>query len=155
MSAVLSEKELERARLTFVQLDADSNGCIDMTELRHGLEAMGQRPSNKHLMDIMKSVDCDGNRTIDFGEFVRVIEIQTAHSRHISNEDEMHDAFVALGGTDDGSGTVSVQKIRDCIELFNLTLSVEDLMKEVNATGEELTYEQFSQIIITACFAVM
>ncbi len=26
---------------------------------------------------------------LDFGEFVRVIEIQTAHSRHISNEDEM------------------------------------------------------------------
>ena len=41
MSAVLNEDELERARKTFVALDTDANGCIDMGELRHGLEGGG------------------------------------------------------------------------------------------------------------------
>jgi len=49
-------------------------------------------------------VDSDLSGSIDFGEFIRVIEKQKERASKFSDESDMIDAFVACGGNGDKSG---------------------------------------------------
>lgn len=49
-------------------------------------------------------VDSDLSGSIDFGEFIRVIEKQKERASKFSDESDMIDAYVACGGNEDKSG---------------------------------------------------
>ena len=52
-----------------------------MWELRQVLEAMGQKPTEEELFQMISEVDNDLSNSIDFGEFLQVIESQKKRAR--------------------------------------------------------------------------
>ena len=53
-----------------------SLGTIDVWELRQVLEAMGQKPTEEELFQMISEVDENMSGSIDFAEFLKVIENQ-------------------------------------------------------------------------------
>ena len=75
MSAAERQAELHK---TFANFDSSGDGRIDATELKVALRAL--LDTDLALADceaLIRSVDVDGNGTIDFGEFVALFESQS------------------------------------------------------------------------------
>lgn len=57
---VLSQDEIDGCRDAFLAFDKDRSGTIDVWELRQVLEAMGQKPTEEELFQMISEVDvCD------------------------------------------------------------------------------------------------
>ena len=54
---VLSQEEIDGCREAFNAFDKDRTGSIDVWELRQVLEAMGQRPTEEELFQMISEVD--------------------------------------------------------------------------------------------------
>jgi calmodulin len=68
---VLTQEEIDGCREAFLAFDKDRSGTIDVWELRQVLEAMGQKPTEEELFQMISEVDDNMSGSIDFGEYVR------------------------------------------------------------------------------------
>jgi calmodulin len=144
----LNEDEIEMCREAFERFDKDGSGSIDMWELQATLQAMGQTPSEEEIYQMISSVDDDGNGTIDFGEFLMVIENQKKKFSEESDDTEMVAAFVAVGGNNDKSGVVKVDLLIKVIKDFGLTIDIEQLIEETDKDHSgTVDYDEFRQML--------
>ena len=58
----------------FDEFDKDHSGTISPDELLGVLRAMGQNPTEDELLNLVLEVDIDGNGTIEFGEFLSMMQ---------------------------------------------------------------------------------
>ena len=87
MATSLKEDRLLELRETFSMFDKDMNGSISTEELSQVrlhfpkkisldqvLKAMGQKPTEMEVKDMIGEADADGNGTIEFPEFLPLME---------------------------------------------------------------------------------
>lgn len=141
----LSGKEIDACREAFVAFDKDKSGTIDIWELRQVLEAMGQAPTEEELFAMIAEVDDNMSGSIDFSEFLAVVESQKQQAEQLSKNNDLLDAFVACGGNPDKSGHVKRETLVKIIKHdFQLTIDLEELIDSVDTDGSgEIEYDEF------------
>jgi calmodulin len=85
----LTQEEIDGCRDAFLAFDKDRSGSIDVWELRQVLEAMGQKPTEEELFQMISEVDDNMSGAIDFGEFLKVIEKQKERASKFDDESDM------------------------------------------------------------------
>ena len=120
-----------------------------MWELRQVLEAMGQKPTEEELFQMISEVDDDCSNSIDFGEFLKVIQNQKERAAQFGDESDLLDAYVACGGSPDKTGHVMKSKLIQIIKHdFGLAIDIEALINEIDADGSgEIEYEEFRTLL--------
>ena len=146
---VLSQEEIDGCREAFLAFDKDRSGTIDIYELRDVLEAMGQKPTEEELFQLLNSVDEDGTGEIDFAEFLKVIEHQKERAEDVDNEGDMIDAFVACGGQPDKSGNVKRETLVRIIKQdFGLPIDIDSLINKIDTDGSgEIEFDEFKLLL--------
>lgn len=115
-----------------ISFDKDKSGCIDVWELRQVLEAMGQKPTEEELFQMISEVDENMSGAIEFSEFIRVIEKQKERAARFDDETDLIDAFVACGGNADKTGCVSRDRLVRIIKVdFGLNIEIEHLIDQL------------------------
>eukprot|EP00484_Ammonia_sp_Unknown_P025389 CAMPEP_0197023564 /NCGR_PEP_ID=MMETSP1384-20130603/4235_1 /TAXON_ID=29189 /ORGANISM="Ammonia sp." /LENGTH=188 /DNA_ID=CAMNT_0042451791 /DNA_START=18 /DNA_END=584 /DNA_ORIENTATION=+ len=66
------EQELQQA---FNVFDGDGNGSIDAEELSKIMAALGEKLTKQDIEFMIRSVDIDGDATIDFPEFKKMMQL--------------------------------------------------------------------------------
>ncbi|KAA0157597.1 hypothetical protein FNF27_00520 [Cafeteria roenbergensis] len=145
----LTQEEVKGCRDAFLAFDVDRSGTIDVWELKSVLEAMGQRPTEDELFSLISEVDSDFSGTIDFSEFLRIIEKQKEKATAHNDEQDFIDAFVACGGNEDKSGVVKKETLVKIIkEDFGLTIDIEELIDAVDTDKSgEIEYDEFKSLL--------
>ena len=66
-----------------------------------------------------------------------------------SSEEELLQAFVAMGGEPDGDGSIDADKLIDIIKnKFEMTIDIEALIEEVDEDGSgEIEFDEFKQLL--------
>jgi calmodulin len=146
---LLSQEEIDGCREAFLAFDKDRSGTIDIYELRDVLEAMGQKPTEEELFQLLNSVDEDGTGEIDFAEFLKVIEHQKERAEDVDNEGDMIDAFVACGGQPDKSGNVKRETLVRIIKQdFGLPIDIDSLINKIDTDGSgEIEFDEFKLLL--------
>jgi Ca2+-binding EF-hand superfamily protein len=146
---VLSQEEIDGCREAFLAFDKERSGTIDVWELRQVLEAMGQKPTEEELFQMISEVDENMSGNIDFAEFLKVIENQKERAENFDDESDMIDAFVACGGDSDKGGHVTRDTLIKIIKYdFGLTIDIEDLINKVDTDGSgEIEFDEFKQLL--------
>jgi calmodulin len=67
---------------------ADGNGKVTAKELGDVLRSLGKAPTEEELQDIIKEADTDGDGSVDFPEFLAMI-----NRKKDNCEDEIKEAF--------------------------------------------------------------
>eukprot|EP01023_Acetabularia_acetabulum_P068700 TRINITY_DN9785_c1_g1_i1.p2 TRINITY_DN9785_c1_g1~~TRINITY_DN9785_c1_g1_i1.p2 ORF type:complete len:162 (-),score=28.94 TRINITY_DN9785_c1_g1_i1:113-598(-) len=144
----LSHAEVEMCQKAFNQHDRDKSGTIDIQELKALLNQMNLYPTDEEMFVLMNSVDDDGSGEIDFTEFLNLVQVQKTMAKKVNDDSDTIEAFVALGGNRDLSGKVLIQKLQDVINEFELTVSLPELVKDVDKDQSgEITYEEFFSML--------
>ncbi|XP_066924247.1 uncharacterized protein [Clytia hemisphaerica] len=70
MRSTDAEEEIKEAFRVF---DKDGNGYISSVELRHIMTTLGEKLTNEEVEEMIKEADMDGDGTINYEEFVKMI----------------------------------------------------------------------------------
>ena len=86
----------------------DNNGTITTAELGSVMRAVGRNPTEQDLQQIVKEIDKDNSGSIDFDEFVELME------RTFTAPDELLQAFNLFDK--DGSGNINLSELGQVME---------------------------------------
>eukprot|EP00547_Thalassionema_nitzschioides_P003486 CAMPEP_0194203862 /NCGR_PEP_ID=MMETSP0156-20130528/3521_1 /TAXON_ID=33649 /ORGANISM="Thalassionema nitzschioides, Strain L26-B" /LENGTH=425 /DNA_ID=CAMNT_0038929709 /DNA_START=148 /DNA_END=1422 /DNA_ORIENTATION=+ len=81
---------------------AGEDGEIEVNDWYKFLKRMGHQATEEEVADMLKSADSDGDGVLDFKEFSAIM-LAHMKNNHISNEDQMRNAFSVMDRNDDGS----------------------------------------------------
>ncbi|ETV68720.1 hypothetical protein H257_15315 [Aphanomyces astaci] len=146
---LLTQEEIDACRDSFVHFDKDGSGTIDKYELAKVLEAMGQKPSEEELFQMISEVDDDHSGEIEFPEFLRVIETQKRRAMEYDDESDFIDAYVACGGGPDKTGHVERRVLVHLIKKdFGLPIDIDKMLDELDTDGSgEIEYDEFKALL--------
>ncbi|KAJ3802077.1 calmodulin-like protein [Lentinula aff. detonsa] len=118
----------------FSLFDKDGDGTITTLELGTVMRSLGQNPTDAELQDMINEVDVDGNGTIDFNEFLAMMEKKF---KDTDSEEEIRQAFQVFDK--DGNGTISAKELKAVMESLGEKLSdqeVDAMIVEADEDGD-------------------
>ncbi|CAF1147291.1 unnamed protein product [Adineta steineri] len=142
----LSKTQMKELRDAFDMFDRDQSGSISSSELKQLLIALNFKPTENLLRKVMREMDADGNGTIEFDEFVKVMG--SVYARKLT-DDEMQRAFKCFDKDD--SGFITIEELRDVLRQLNQNTTEKQLKDMVNQLDEDhdgkISYDEFVHML--------
>ncbi|KAJ3876130.1 calmodulin-like protein [Lentinula edodes] len=144
----LSEEQINEFKEAFSLFDKDGDGTITTLELGTVMRSLGQNPTDAELQDMINEVDVDGNGTIDFKEFLSMMEKKF---KDTDSEEEIRQAFQVFDK--DGNGTISAKELKAVMESLGEKLSdkeVDAMIQEADLDGDGcINYQEFVNMMLS------
>lgn len=86
----MNDRDLREA---FILFDVNRDGRITASELQLVLNFLGIPTSPSEVVQMIKDADCDGNGTVEFDEFLRMMRRYAQSQRPKSPDEELREAF--------------------------------------------------------------
>jgi len=144
----LTNEEKISIKETFELFDKDGDGCLDERELKKALEELGQHPNNEEVLRMINEVDHDNKGYMDFKDFLRAMALQK-FAKHNIDEDDIIDAYVAMGGNTDKTGYVDASRLINIIkDEFKMTIDIERMISEIDEDkSSKIEYGEFKTLL--------
>ena len=125
--------------------DYDQLGFISVNDLRAALDRAGETVSQDEAYWMIAMADPENTGKIQFAQFKNLINDKRENERG-SSEQDLLDAFVAMGGEPDGDGAINADKLIKTIkEEFEMTIDIEKLIKEIDEDGSgQIEFGEFT-----------
>lgn len=111
------------------------------------MKKLGQNPSEGELIEMINSVDDNGDNEIDFGEFLILMKSRIGER---DPEKELKDAFAVFDS--DGSGSIDRKELKRLMKKLGQALTEAELdamMDEVDTNGDgEISFEEFKAMMV-------
>ena len=101
------------------------------------------------MFKMISEIDPDNTGIILYSDFKsRILEREMARLKG-SDDTELLDAFVAMGGEADGDGCVDAKKLIQTIKNeFEMTIDIEKLIEEIDEDGSgEIEFDEFKALL--------
>ena len=127
--AVVRKEVEDNCLEAFMAFDEEGSGAIASDQFKLVLEKIGITLSDDQIYKMISDIDPGNSGVIPYSEFkVRIVETEVERIMG-SDETELLDAFVAMGGQPDGEGCVDANKLIQTIkEEFQMTIDIEALI---------------------------
>jgi calmodulin len=110
------------------------------------MKKLGQNPTEAELVEMINSVDEDGNNEIDFNEFLVLMKSRISEN---DPDKELRDAFAVFDT--DGGGSICRKELKRLMKKLGQTLSdaeLDAMMDEVDTDGDgEISFEEFKAMM--------
>lgn len=138
---------ISSSRLCVLPLHSLDVGTIELHELQQVMRKLGQNPSEAELIEMINSVDDNGDNEIDFEEFLILMKSRIGER---DPEKELRDAFAVFDT--DGSGSIDRKELKRLMKKLGQALSEAELdamMEEVDQNGDgEISFEEFKAMMV-------
>lgn len=138
--------------LTVLRSLSFSLGTIELHELQQVMRKLGQNPSEAELIEMINSVDDNGDNEIDFEEFLILMKSRIGER---DPEKELRDAFAVFDT--DGSGSIDRKELKRLMKKLGQALTEAELdamMDEVDTNGDgEISFEEFKAMMVRSCLS--
>lgn len=74
----LTKEQVDTLKVAFSLFDKNGDGCISLDELKQAFAELGQHPSDDEIAQMIAESDSDGNGSIDFSEFLKMMSAKIA-----------------------------------------------------------------------------
>ncbi|XP_069114918.1 calmodulin-like isoform X2 [Argopecten irradians] len=142
----LAEEQIEEYRMAFRVFDKDGDGTVSATELGTVMRSLGENPTEEELEALVLEVDTDGNGTIEFDEFVRMMKKKDANK---DSPEEIFEAFRVFDRED--RGYITVDELRHIMTNLGDKLpdeEVDEMIQLADIDGDgTVEYEEFVKML--------
>lgn len=142
MADVLNETQVAEYQDAFSALDTDHDGFIASSQLGQILRAIGENPTDAEVQDMINEIDFDGNGSIEFPEFLRMMAKKVSD---LYAEDEIREAFQFFDR--DGNGFITRHELKSVMMNLGEKLTDQEcdqLVEEADLDGDGvINYEEF------------
>lgn len=131
----LTKEEIAHCCKIFDKQDLTKKGEIGFYEFRNAFLDLGQTVSDAELCHVLGWNPATLEETVKKAKLKQsdMLAVADYIKRRYYAEDEDSDtveAFIAMGGNFDRSGHVSIQKLKNVVSDFNLTINIDKLIDE-------------------------
>lgn len=138
-----AEKKYKDYRAAFKRYDINGDGRLDIWEIKQVFKDVGIQPSEDDIKQITQAIDNSNEDGLTFEEFVSVMEKEHG-SKEEGDERETLEAWVALGGSLDHTGSIDSDKLKKIINDFSLTVNIDELLELLDSDGSgQIEYDEF------------
>lgn len=119
------------------------------------MHSLRQSATEDEIQEMINQVDIDGNGTVDFNEFLRMMSRSRSRNakndeeRKLSEEEEMRQAFKVFDI--DGNGVIDAQELRLTMRNLGENLTDEDVKAMIRAADKngdgKIDYEEFIKMM--------
>merc|ERR1712010_77845 len=130
----MTDEQKKEVKEAFDLFDTDGSGAIDAAELKIAMQALGFEPTVDEVAKMVKDIDIDGNATVEFEEFIEMMEGK------ISNKDpveEMKKAFKTFD--DDNTGKITFKNMQRVAKELGESMDdadIQDVIDECDRDGD-------------------
>ena len=145
----LTDEEIDEIKEAFQMFDTQGHGSIDPKELKAAMMSLGFEKKSPTVYEMICDLENIGNE-IDFDEFLDAICNKLGNRETKEGINRIFDLF-----DDDKSGTINLQNLRRVAKELGETMSVDELkemLQRASANGEEITREDFYNIMTKKTF---
>lgn len=146
----LATDEIKCLKNCFDLFDTKKQEFLSADDLGEVLRAMGFRPSQEELMDILKEIDEDGSGEIEFGEFCQLCALFLVEDPDIETmKRELKDAFRVYDK--EGQGFITAETLRGLIhELLNVDgEELDGIIAELDEDGSgTMDFDEFCEMMM-------
>ena len=128
----------------FMAYDHEQFGYISVNDLRAALEKAGESVSEDMAYLMISVADPENTSKIQFAQFKQLI-VEKRENERGTTEEDLLDAFVAMGGEASGEGAINAEKLIQTIKVeFEMTIDIEALIKEIDEDGSgQIEFDEF------------
>lgn len=142
----LTDTQVAEYKEVFMLFDKDEDGVLTFPELNVVMKSLGQRPSEKELLRMVREVSEDRiYDTIEFNEFLQMLSKQQRNY----TQDSLRDAFRIFDKDDDG--LISVEELRHIMLSFGEKMTekeLDEMIAEANCDKDgHIDYEEFVLVL--------
>ena len=132
----------------FEEFDYDKIGQIAVQNLKPALEHLGLTISESQAFRYISELDPENTGHVCFENFKFLIQNKHESEKPTSDADLL-DAYVAMGGDEDGGGCVDATLLIHTIKgKFEMTIDIEALIREVDEDGSgEIEFDEFKELL--------
>ena len=98
-----------------MKYDTEHSDYMPSKDFKLAMEDMGDQINEKQCFNMMMQADPKNEGKISFDSFKELI-INKRNSEKGSSESELLDAFIAMGGEEDGDGSIDADKLIQIIK---------------------------------------
>ena len=147
MTEQLTKEQIAEFKTAFALFDKDGNGTISTKELGCIKRAYGHDHTEAELEDMIAEFDTGGDGTIDFEEFLIMMERKMAETE---SEQDIGETFKVFDK--DGNGFISADELRHVINNLGEKLTddeVDELIREADIDDDgQINYEEFVTLLM-------
>ena len=141
-----TEEQLAEYKEAFSLFDKNGDGSISEVELGEIMKSLGQKPTLQELRDMIHEVDTDNNGTIDFKEFLVLMERQVGSG---DKDTEYMEAFKLFDKN--GDGTISAEELKEVMTNIGEKMNdseISQMIKEADLDGDgQINYSEFIRML--------
>ncbi|KAL3874517.1 hypothetical protein ACJMK2_037523 [Sinanodonta woodiana] len=134
-------------RETFSLFDKDGDDCITTREIGAVMRSLGQNPSEAEILAIINEVDPEGNGTVEFPDFLKMM---TRNIKHVDTEDEIKEAFRVFDK--DGNGYINASELRHVMTNLGEKLTDDEVDEMITAADKlgngHINYNDFVTMLL-------
>ena len=152
----MEEEEREREERNqiwacFMKYDVGQQGVMLTSDLKSALESLDERVSDTAVFRMISDADPNNLGTIQFSNFAQIVQ-EKRESEKETDDADLLDAYVAMGGDPDGGGCVDADKLIETIKKeFEMTIDIEKLIAQVDEDGSgEIEFDEFKELLAGA-----
>jgi len=148
MTTKFTEDQIAEFKEAYEIFDKDGDGSISTKELGTVMRSLGQILTEDTLNQMIEEVDIDKSGTIDFREFLGLMEKKL---RENDTEDELLEAFRVFDR--DGKGYISVKEYKYILASSGENLmeeEIDNLVSQIDSNNDGyIDYEDFVRVMMT------
>ena len=144
----ISPEIIEKIKLAFNVFDTNGTGKINPKEIKAAMEYLGQDAQNPTVYQLISLLDEseDSNEGITLDEFIKAIYQKLGDSKTKKGIKRLFEIFK----DDPNSNSIDLKSLKNICAQLGENLDeedIEDMMKRISKGGNQLTFEQFYDII--------
>jgi len=144
----LSPERIADFKEAFSLFDRDNDGSITAKELGTVMRSLGQNPTQSEINDIINEFDADENGTIDFTEFLTLMEKKLKQAE--TEDDEIREAFRVFDKN--GDGYISAAELRHVMTNLGEKLTedqVDEMIREADLDNDgQIDWHEFIRMMV-------
>ena len=132
----------------FMAFDYDRMGHMETSDLKNALEHLGEKVTEDEVFLMIANADPSNSGQLQYSQFKQLIQ-EKRENEGGSTEEELLEAFVAMGGQPDGDGFIDADKLIHTIKNeFEMTIDIENLILEIDEDGSgEIEFDEFKELL--------
>ena len=146
LAKISTEKDLEKLKNFFMQLDVDNSGTLTRDEIEKAFKEIDIGITEEELKQIWEGLDFHQDGQINYSEFLAAM----VSSFNFQKEEKLWSVFNLFKENSGNKNYITYESLNNAAKALNLNINENEIKKCFEKYNEEIDFETFKKLIMNS-----